>query len=76
MRLARATGLKIKGSFRTVIVPLDSVVDYRIEGGSFHLWSAGHKRPTSVAIWKVPNVFVLIHILDAIFPPREPAKNG
>ncbi len=79
VRLSRSTGIHIKKLFRAVNIPLDSVADYRIEGGKLYVWRIGQKRTKTrpedpfdwgVAIRRIPNVFVLLGILDAFYEQR------
>jgi len=69
VRLSRSGGIQIKKLFRVVIIPLDSVAEYRIEDGSLYVFRGGRKRATRVSIGRIPNVFVLVGLLDAIYTP-------
>lgn len=76
VKLSHSGGLNVKKLFRTVRIPLDSLADYRMERGSFYVWRVGQKRPVDTSIGKIPNAFVLIGVLDAIYkpPPNNPAE--
>jgi hypothetical protein len=69
VRLSRSEGIQIKKVFRVVKIPLDSVVEYHIEEGSLYVFRVGQQGTTSVSIRQIPNVFVLVGLLDAIYKP-------
>jgi hypothetical protein len=69
VRLSRSGGIQIKKLFRVVKIPLDSVAEYRIEEGSLNVFRVGQKGSTGVSIRQIPNVFVLVGLLDAIYKP-------
>jgi hypothetical protein len=69
VRLSRSGGIQIKKLFRVVKIPLDSVAEYRIEEGSLYVFRVGQKRATRVSIGRIPNVFVLVGLLDTIYKP-------
>jgi len=69
VRLSRSGGIQIKKLFRVVKISLDSVTDYRIEEGSLYIFHVGQNRATDVSIRQIPNVFVLVGLLDAIYKP-------
>lgn len=70
IRLSRSGGIQIKKLFRVVTIPLDSVAEYRIEEGSLYMFRVGQKRTTGISIGKIPNAFVLVGLLDAIYKPE------
>lgn len=74
VRLSRSNGISIETLSGTVNVPLDSVANYRIEQGSFLVWHVGQKR-TRIAIWKIPNVFVLVGLLDDFYRRRHDSNS-
>jgi hypothetical protein len=67
IKLSQSRGLKSKGLFRTIEVPLDQVIDYRIEKGQFYLFRQ-HKKSAAISasIRRIPNVFALLAMLDSI----------
>lgn len=67
IKLSRDRGLKITGLFGNKEIPLSEVSQYRIEKGHFYIFKAGQKRTTGPAISRIPNVFVLRGLLDAIY---------
>jgi hypothetical protein len=69
VRLSRSGGIQIKKLFRVVKIPLDSVAEYRIEEGSLYVFRVGQNGTTSVSIRQIPNVFVLVGLLDSIYKP-------
>ena len=76
IRLSREGGFKSKGLFKTIEVPLDQVVDYRIEGGHFYVFRQGKKfAAISAPLAQVPNAFALLALLDSLFQrtPSPPA---
>lgn len=68
VRLSRLGGIQIKKFFRVVKIPLDSVAGYRIEAGSLYILRVG-KRTPGISIGRIPNAFVLLGLLDAIYKP-------
>jgi hypothetical protein len=50
IKLSRGSGFSIKRTFRTVEIPLQQVVGYRIEGGNFYIFKAGDKFGTGTAL--------------------------
>jgi hypothetical protein len=71
VRLSRSGGIQIKKLFRVVKIPLDSVAEYRIEEGSLYVFRVGQKGTTDISIRQIPNVFVLVGLLDAIYKPQK-----
>ncbi len=69
VRLSRSGGIQIKKLFRIVKIPLESVAEYRIEAGSLYVFRVGQKRTTGISIGQIPNAFVLVGLLDAIYKP-------
>ncbi len=68
IKLSKTKGFKTKGIFKSVEVPLNQLVGYRIEKGHFHVFRQGKKYAAiSAPISKVPNAFVLLALLDSIF---------
>jgi len=71
VRLSRADGIKIKKFFGRKRIALNQVASYRIEKGRLYVFKVGEKRTTGPSISRIPNVFVLVALLDAI---RKPAS--
>lgn len=67
IRLGRSLGIRVKKLFWAVNIPLESVADYRIDHGIFYVWRVGRKRATGVPIGRIPNVFVLVGVLNAFY---------
>jgi len=74
IRLSRDRGLKIKRLFTNKEIPLNQVSEYRIDKGHFYIFKKGEKRTTGPAISRIPNAYVLLGLLNAIYRPR--AKLG
>lgn len=72
IKLSRA-GFKAKGLFKWFEVPLDQVIDYRIDQGHFFVFQRGKKLPAiSNGLAQVPNAFALLALLDSIFQRTAP----
>jgi len=69
--LSRENGLEIKRLFQNKKIPLEHVWEYRIADGRLYIFKTGDKRTTGPSISRVPNVFVLKGLLDAIYHPRS-----
>ena len=75
IKLNRNNGFKAKGLFRTITVPLNQVIGYRIEKGQFHIFKQGKKYAAiSAPISKAPNAFALLALLDALY--KRDAKSS
>jgi len=73
IKLNRTSGFKARGLFRTIEVPLNQLIDYRIEKGQFYIFKQGKKYAAiSAPIGKVPNAFALLELLNSIYK-REAA---
>lgn len=71
IKLSRAKGFISKRLLRSIELPLDQIIDYRIEKGNFLVFRQGKRTAAiCVSIGKVTNVFALIVLLDSIFKPR------
>lgn len=76
IKLSRA-GFKAKGLFKWFEVPLDQVVDYRIDEGHFFVFQQGKKLPAiSNGLSQVPNAFALLALLDSVFQRSAPPAPG
>jgi uncharacterized membrane protein YhdT len=76
IKLSRTRGVKSKGLFNSIEVPLDQVIDYRIEEGQFYVFRQGKKTAAiSAPIQQVPNSFALLALLDSIFQRRAPSAS-
>jgi hypothetical protein len=75
IKLNRARGFKSKGLFKSIEVPLNQLIDYRIEKGQFYVFRQGKKfAAISAPISKVPNAFALIALLDSMFKSKTPVS--
>lgn len=72
VRINRQSGMTVKKSWgRSKHIPWNEVHSYAIQQGHFYIWRVGEKRATGLAIATIPNAFVLLGILNAIFKPSE-----
>ncbi len=77
IKLRRAGGFKSKGLFKFIEVPLNEVIDYRIESGHFYIFRQGKKfAAISAPLAQVPNAFALLAVLDSIFQRTAPPAPG
>ena len=76
IQLSRVVGIKIKKLFRTTTIPIGSIFDYRIKDGRFYVWGANQKRSRGTPIRKIPNVFVLVGILDTVSTAHKRIQSG
>lgn len=67
IRLSRERGLRIKKLFGFKEIPLDQVADYRMEHGYFYIFKVGQKRTTGPPTREIPNAFVLLGLLNALY---------
>ncbi|MGB0035391.1 MAG: DUF6585 family protein [Candidatus Acidiferrales bacterium] len=72
VRMSRAGGIKIKKLFREKQIAINEVASYRIDAGHLYIFKVGEKRTTGPAISQIPNAFVLIGLLNAIY--KAPAQ--
>lgn len=70
IRVSREKGIKVKKTFRWKEYPWDQVASYAINDGQVYIWPAGKKYVNGSALAEVPNAFVLIGLLDALFQPE------
>lgn len=71
IKLQRENGFRLKRLFRWQKLPLNEVTDYRIESGQFYIFKTGQKYTAGFPIAGVPNAFVLLALLDAIYQPAR-----
>jgi hypothetical protein len=71
--LSRDKGLIKRGLFKRIEVPLHEMIDYHIKDGKFRVFLQDKWiRPAiSTPIGEVPNIFVLMALLDSIFKRNE-----
>jgi hypothetical protein len=69
IKLQKESGFRLKSFFRWTTLPLNEVSNYGIESGQFHIFKTGQKYSSGFAISGVPNAFVLLALLDAIYQP-------
>jgi len=77
IKLSRAGGLKAKGLFKSIVVPLDEVTAFQIEGGHFYVFRKGKRMAAiSAPLGQVPNAFALLALLNSMFQaaPAPEAK--
>ncbi len=73
IKLSRAGGFKTKVLFKTVEIPPDQVVDYRIEQGHFYVFRQGKRMAAiSAPLMQVPNAFALLALLDSVYRRTAP----
>ncbi len=65
--LSRTNGIMVKGLFKNKQLPLDQIAEYRIEKGHLYVFKVGDKRVNGVPINGIPNVFVLVGLLNIIY---------
>jgi len=64
--LGRETGLVLMPLCQSpVTIPLENLTDYDVKGGDVRFWRKGLARQIAIPIDCVPNVFVLLNMLDA-----------
>jgi hypothetical protein len=74
VRLSRTAGLKVTkprfGSLghRTERIPLDQVAEFVLRREHFYVWRKGEKRTRGPMAGKIPNVFVLVGLLQRVVP--------
>ncbi len=74
IKVRRLEGIRVGKFIGSKTIPWAEVLEYRIEGGEFYVWRVGEKRTTGTSIAEIPNVFVLLGLLDSVFQrPAEPA---
>jgi hypothetical protein len=71
IKLQRENGFRLKRLFRWEKLALNEVSDYRIESGHFHIFKTGQKYSGGFPVAGVPNAFVLLALLDAIYQPAR-----
>lgn len=70
IKLQRERGFRMKRHFRRwQELPLNQVASYRIESGNVYIFKVGQKYSGGFAISQVPNAFVYLALLDAIYQP-------
>jgi len=72
--LSRDRGLRIRWLFWNKQIPLDQVSEYRMGNGRLYIFKGGDKRTTGTPISRVPNVFVLVALLNAVYHPNAETK--
>jgi hypothetical protein len=71
IRVSKAGGIKVKKLFGYKEIPWDQVSSYAIQKGNFYIWRKGEKRTTGWGLRRVPNAFVLLGLLNAMFKPSS-----
>lgn len=67
IRLLPDIGLRIKKTFRYKTIPWDQVAQYRMEKGYLYVFRLGERRTRGHEIARIPNAFVLVDLLNAIY---------
>lgn len=73
IKVSRAEGITVKSLFSSRTIPWNQLSSYKIEKGSFYIFTIGQKRDAGTALSEIPNAFVLQALLDAMCAP-EPAS--
>jgi hypothetical protein len=69
--LSRQRGLRIRRLCGYKEIPLDQLSEHRLENGRLYILKRGDKRVTGPCISRIPNVFVLVGLLNAIHHPKS-----
>lgn len=76
VRLSKESGIQVKRWWRFKTIPFSDVQDYALDKGQFYLWRIGEKRVSGLPIGQIPNVFVLLGLLDCIFKRTAASAGG